>query len=137
MFVKDDDYWEAKKESKNEMTKVIKVWSGKEEAIHDAGFANGADFGYQKGIKAKINTTTISDCPIKDEWHYVKDGDYPKEYEDLWICFITEDDMKDYVRGWYEYDFDNDKHIFKYVNEIDTQYLKDVYAWQTLVPPKE
>lgn len=23
--------------------------------------------GFQKGIKAKINTTTISDCPIKDE----------------------------------------------------------------------
>ena len=76
-------------------------------------------------------------CHKKDEWHYVKDGDYPKEYEDLWICFITEDDMKDYVRGWYESDTDNDKHIFKYVNEIGTQYLKDVYAWQTLVPPKE
>ena len=26
----------------------------------------GAVFGFQKGIKAKVNTTTISDCYIKD-----------------------------------------------------------------------
>ena len=29
----------------------------------------GAEFGYQKGLRAKINTTTISDCHIKDSWH--------------------------------------------------------------------
>ena len=40
-------------------------------------FIKGAEFGFQKGMKTKINTTTISDCPIKDEWHYVKDGDLP------------------------------------------------------------
>ena len=33
-----------------------------------AGFYCGAEFGFQKGIKARINTTTISDCPIKDEY---------------------------------------------------------------------
>ena len=27
---------------------------------------NGAEFGFQKGIKTKVNTTTISDCSIKD-----------------------------------------------------------------------
>lgn len=37
------------------------------------GTQRGTEFGFQKGIKAKINTATISDCPIKDEWHYVKD----------------------------------------------------------------
>ena len=30
-------------------------------------YQKGAEFGFQKGIKARINTTTISDCPIKDE----------------------------------------------------------------------
>ena len=49
-------------------------------------------------------------------------------------CFV--DDMKDYVRGWYEYDFDEDKHIFKTVNEI-TLILENVYAWKELIPPKE
>lgn len=39
---------------------------------------DGAEFGYQEGLKAKINATTISDCPIKDKWHKVADGDLPK-----------------------------------------------------------
>jgi hypothetical protein len=30
------------------------------------GTQRGAEFGFKKGIKAKINTTTISDCPIKE-----------------------------------------------------------------------
>ena len=33
-------------------------------------FKDGAEFGFQKGIKTKVNTTTISDCPVKDA--YVK-----------------------------------------------------------------
>ena len=28
----------------------------------------GVEYGYIKGIKTKVNTTTISDCPIKDEF---------------------------------------------------------------------
>ena len=82
-------------------------------------FQKGAEFGYNKA----------------NEWHYPSEGEYPKEYKDLWICFVTEDDMQDYVRGWYEYDFDEDKHIFKTVNEI-TQTLENVYAWKEIVPPK-
>lgn len=61
MFEKDDSYWEAKLESKSEFTKVIKFWSGKEASIYDKGFEDGAKFGYEKGLKVKINTTTISD----------------------------------------------------------------------------
>lgn len=34
--------------------------------------------GYKEGLKAKINATTISDCPVKDKWHKVADGDLPK-----------------------------------------------------------
>ena len=79
----------------------------------------GIEFGYNKA----------------NEWHYPLKGEYPKEYKDLWICFVTEDDMKDYVRGWYEYDFDEDKHIFKTVNEI-TLILENVYAWKEVLPPK-
>ena len=30
-------------------------------------FKDGAEIGFQKGIKAKINTTTISDAPINLE----------------------------------------------------------------------
>lgn len=82
-------------------------------------FQKGAEFGYNKS----------------NEWHYPLKGEYPKEYKDLWICFVTEDDMKDYVRGWYEYDFDEGKHIFKTVNET-TWNLENVYAWKEIVFPE-
>ena len=84
-------------------------------------FKKGAEFGYNKA----------------NEWHYPSKGEYPKEYKDILICFLTEDDMKDCVRGWYEYDFENDKHIFKYLNVLGTQYLKTVIAWKEIVLPKE
>ena len=67
MFEKDEDYRKARKESKDRITKVIKVWSAREEALHDEGFQKGAEFGYNKA----------------NEWHYVKDGDLPnKELEE-------------------------------------------------------
>ena len=61
MFEKDEDYRKARKESKDEITKVIKVWSAREETLHDEGFQKGAEFGYNKA----------------NEWHFVKDGDLP------------------------------------------------------------
>lgn len=72
-----------------------------------------------------------------NEWHYPSKGGYPKEYKDILICFSTEDDMKDCVRGWYEYDFENEKHIFKYLNNLGTQYLTKIVAWKEIVLPKE
>ena len=41
---------------------------------------NGAEYGYKKGFekcaKARLNVTTISDCPIKDDWHYPYENDF-------------------------------------------------------------
>jgi len=45
-----------------------------------AGFEAGRKLGFEKGIKAKVNTTTISDCPIRPVWHKVVDGDLPSVY---------------------------------------------------------
>ena len=111
-------------EKEFEEYKNLPKWKGKifmkDEEIC---FKDGAEFGYNKA----------------NEWHYVKDGDYPKEYEDILICFIdeTEESGSDCVRGWYEYDLDNDKHIFKTVNIQGTLYLNDyVYAWKEIVLPK-
>lgn len=67
-------------------------------AVADDAFYDGANFGFQKGIKEKINTTTISDCPIKDEWHYVKDGDLHDNSRYVWTnvgaCY--------YENGWFD-----------------------------------
>ena len=79
-------------------------------------FQDGAEFGYNKA----------------NEWHYPSKGEYPKEYEDILIYFLTEDGMKDWTRGWYE----NDKHIFKYLSALGTQYLKTVIAWKEIVLPE-
>ena len=42
------DFIKARKESKDEITKVIKAWSAREATIHDKGFQDGAFFGYNK-----------------------------------------------------------------------------------------
>ena len=79
----------------------------------------------------------IEELEKEHEWHYVSKKDYPKDLKDIWICFITEEDMKDYVRGWYEYDIDLDEHYFKTSNDFGIATIKNVYAWMPLVPPKE
>ena len=89
MIEKDDDYRKARKVSKDEITKVIKVWSAREETLHDEGFKNGAEFGYNKAKEDadKMKSQFLELCNLKDmriaklekanEWHYVKDGDLP------------------------------------------------------------
>ena len=78
----------------------------------------------------------IKFCGKDNEWHYPSKGEYPNDFEDVLICFLTEDDAKDCVRGWYEYDFENDKHIFKYLNVLEIQCLKTVFAWKKLDLPE-
>ncbi len=62
-------------------------WEGfdKNKKDLEKAFKDGAEFGFQQGIKAKVNTTTISDCPIKDEWHRVDEGKYPTEEKDYLV----------------------------------------------------
>lgn len=87
---------------------------------------------YNKGFKAGIKLGYDK----ANEWHYPSKGEYPKKYEDILICFLTEDGMKDCARGWYKYDFDNDKHVFICLNNSRTEYLKNVIAWKESVLPK-
>ena len=61
MFEKDEDYRKARKESKDRITKVIKVWSAREETLHDEGFQAGAEFGYNKAIKELTIHNVVKD----------------------------------------------------------------------------
>ena len=88
MFEKDEDYRKAKSECKARITKAIKVWSGREEAIRDASFKDGAEFGYNKaneshspdehidkdrvvlGIIKHCNKTRYSLVQWNGEWWY-------------------------------------------------------------------
>lgn len=61
---------------------------------------NGAEFGFQKGIKAKVNITTISDCPIKTQWHNLQENpeDLPEEsIPVLALCSDGSFDECDYI----------------------------------------
>ena len=137
MFEKDEDYRKARKESKNEITKVIRVWSAREETLHDVGFQNGAEFGYNKA----------------NEWHYVKDGDLPKAYQECYFIysnFYGEDNKVIFSKsnvnvltGVYAFviDEETDEETTEPCfyddindNEID---LNEVYAWKEIVLPKE
>ena len=76
MFEKEAEEYEIKVYGSCDTVKGIKEIYHSD--IYEAD-KDGSEYGFQKGIKTKVNTTTISDCPVKDEWHYVKDGDLPKE----------------------------------------------------------
>lgn len=117
MFEKDEDYRKARKESKDEITKVIKVWNAREETLHDKGFQNGAEFAYNKA----------------NEWYYVKDGDLPKEdtaeKETLYLLWFGLDDS-DYLTGLF-------LHGRFWCFDSGWFETNEVIAWKEIVLPKE
>ena len=105
-------------------------------------YQQGAEFGYQKGLRAKINTTTISDYPIKDSWHKQDNDDIYDFIAKDWnlkhfICIMKDKSRvtatgicdEDYSGGVSTYlDFDHDDE--KYSSE-------DIVWWKEIVLPKE
>ena len=95
--------------------------------------------GYHEGFndcaKARLNVTTISDCPIKDDWHYVKDGEYPKNEKDVAVLYRDCDKINIYnciydihAENWLYYNLDDMMlELFPY----------SVIAWKEITPPKE
>lgn len=85
--------------------------------------------GYKEGLKAKINATTISDCPHKDEWHYPSKGEYPTTEEEvlvyLWDSFYIGTYCLDSseINRWHFNDFDEQSD--------------QITAWCYIKPPKE
>ena len=88
--------------------------------------AQGYKDGYLEGLKAKINATTISDCPIKDEWQYVSEKGTPKAEGHYLVCLRNKD--KDILDCWILYD----KDVGWYSMQIR---IKDIYAWKEIMPP--
>ena len=111
----------------------------KEYRNHNTNYYEWDDFCADDGeaIETAYQKGAIDAYNKANEWHYPSKGEYPTEYKDILICFLTEDDMKDCVRGWYEYDLDEDEHYFKTVNTFGTAIIKNVIAWKEIVLPKE
>lgn len=98
-------------------------------------FKDGAEFGYNKA----------------NEWHYVKDGDLPKEYQECYfICSNTYDEHNKVsfakgninVRiGIYSFFYDEDGNETTepcfYDDVIGDEWdLSEVYAWKEIVLPE-
>ena len=139
MFEKDEDYRKARKESKDKITKVISVWCAREETIHDVGFQQGAEFGYNKAKEDadKMKSRFLELCHLKDmrieklekanEWHYVKDEGTPKVEGHYLVCLRNKD--RDIFDCWIYYD----KDVGWYSMKVR---IKDIYAWKEIVLPK-
>ena len=81
----------------------------------------GAEFGYNKA----------------NEWHYVKDGDYPKDNKPV-LCILGEVDSDNYEVGYYN-DVGNGEpwHFETYhLPDDDGEDSWGVSAWQKITPPK-
>ena len=78
-------------------------------------FEDGATFGYNKA----------------NEWHYVKDGDYPKKTGFYLVAWKRTRHVEEYGEWGFNVDFFNaDEGYF----ECDEDY---VIAWKEIVLPKE
>lgn len=114
MFEKDEDYRKAKSECKAKTTKVIKVWSAREEAIHDVSFKDGAEFGYNKA----------------NEWHYPSKGEYPIDKTEMLVYFKYADyEYPCKTFGFYNGHFWDTKR-----GDVSN---KEVIAWKEIVFPEE
>ena len=76
-------------------------------------------------IKARIKKGCSGLCHKKDEWHYVKDGDLPKENQEVLVYFTLPDKSKNDVMIA---EFENND--FNYVD------LQDVICWKEIILPK-
>ena len=105
------------------------------------GFKDGAEFGYNKAfVEADKNLKAlVMDFNKANEWHYVKDGDLPKENEYIMIYSKLADNIavgkrrcagKIRKRCIYEWYFATYEGTYCLKD-------KDVIAWKEIVPPKE
>ena len=103
-----------------------KISLGKIFDVIEKAFYEGIDIGFTDCAKARLNVTTISDCPIKNEWHYVKDGDLPTDEE--WKWCISQSGYP-YVAKYEE--------LFVSWRNQENKDVRCPYAWKEITPPKE
>ena len=109
------------------------------EDAHNNGFIDGYHEGFKDCAKSRLNVTTISDCPIKDDWHYVKDGEYPKD-ESKVLCILGDFENDNCEVGYYFQgkQEDNKRWCFQNYNlPDDSEEDWGVSAWKEIVLPKE
>ena len=75
------------------------------EAIgYKKGFKDGAEFGYNKAfVEADKNLkAVVADFNKANEWHYVKDGKYPKEKQLVMVYRVNPLGANIAITNWYD-----------------------------------
>ena len=111
MFEKEaEEYGKTSTDSYKDCLVDIDDISVLDEAITE-GFKDGAEFGYNKA----------------NEWHYVKDGDLPKEFDKPYLCKV----YNHFEVGYFTAYKDQPWHFDEYY--LDNE---DVIAWKEIVLPE-
>ena len=100
MFEKEAEEWWNNKYLPSLYDNVSEVWQ------------EGAEFGYNKA----------------NEWHFVKDGDLPKEFDKPYLCKVNSHFEVGYFMAYKEQPWHFDEYY------LDNE---DVIAWKEIVSPKE
>ena len=94
--------------------------------IHD--FMN--IFGERLFMGATLPCETNCKIQVKDEWHYVKDGEYPKEKGDYLVAWKRTHHVEEYGKWGFDVDlFNADEGYFEGVGDY-------VIAWKEIVLPE-
>ena len=138
---------EAKKHKEEFITTYINVGGGLKAADmigmqKEQSYQEGAEFGYQKGLKAKVNTTTISDCPIKDSWHKQDNDDIydfiAKDWSLKYFICILKDKSRVTATGICDEDYGGGVNTYLDFDHDDEKYSsEDIVWWKELELPKE
>ena len=126
MFEKDEDYRKARKESKDKITKVIRVWNAREETLHDEGFKDGADFGYNKA----------------NEWHKQEIDDIydliSKDWSTKYFICIMKDKSRVTAIGNCDEGCNGEVSVNLFFEHDDEKYyMDDIVWWKEIILPKE
>ena len=111
------DEWEKR----NARWLHFQISIGKLGEVIEKTFEEGLNIGFTYGVKAKINTTTISDAPQDQTWHDLRKN--PEDTPPLGVVILT-------------YDFINQDYRLT-VGAEKEWYLGRQIAWRKLPEPPE
>ena len=104
------------------------------------GYVAGYHEGFKECAKSRLNVTTISDCPIKDEWHLIQDNCPSADKLVRVLTYSNEEYICETELYYPSEDEIGYGHAIIYFYELNGDWVdsNDIKAWCELQPvPKE
>ena len=143
MFEKEAEEWVKENmdccKTDNSVNQPIPYFDEEERCCAKSAFIDGAEFGYKKGQSDQLvhKQYQLNQFRKANEWHYVKDGDLPKDEKDILmsdqLILLTRMKGTDNLSiSIGQYNFSTQE--FNYQHIVG---LTDVVAWKEIQLPKE